>query len=137
MKFLKFEIDIGKGIYRAEGVEDHQRMMETLAEINKRPVSMEQPLKSVEVLSTTKSGLRLGVLLDKFFNLKTYLKPATVLSYKSTIEEFDEFLKKPLVENIRISDVSRYQEFIANRGNTARTIDGKVGTKLRLKPEHN
>jgi integrase len=129
MTYKKFEIDIGKGIYKSDGAEDHQRMMETLAIINKGSVKEEQPETHKKVsFSSTKQGLRLGVLLDKFFSLKTHLKQATVLSYKSTIEEFDEFLKKPLVENIRISDVSRYQEFLASKKNTTRTIDSKVGT---------
>ena len=85
-KVKKFEIDLSRGILKADGPADHQRMMEAL-EVLKN--TTKTPLKSLASdsvsLPTTEKGLKLLELLDKFFLLKSQLKPATVLSYKNTI----------------------------------------------------
>ena len=123
MTIRRFEINIGQGIYKSEGPDDHQRMMETLEKIgpiapSSRPQPPGEPLKE-------KVGLRLPELVEKFFQLKKQLRPATVLSYKTCVNEFAGFLDNPLVQDVEISDVTRYQEHISTF-NTTRTIDNKT-----------
>ena len=60
--------------------------------------------------------------------LRTNLKPATVLSYKNTVQEFSAFLKAPFIVDIGVGDVTRYQEFLSVKSNGLRTIDNKVAT---------
>ncbi len=73
-------------------------------------------------------GLKMIELVDKFFLLKSQLKPATVQAYKNTAIEFQEFLKNPNITNILISDVTRFQEHLAHKKNSTRTIDNKIAT---------
>lgn len=133
-KVRKFEIDLSKGVLRADGPEDHQRMMEALAVLkNTAKTPIESIVSSSVVVSPAEKGLKLLELLDKFFLLKAQLKPATVLSYKNTIGEFKDFLKNPFIQNVGVSDISRYQEHLAAvRKNTPRTIDSKVSTVRTL-----
>ena len=127
-----YEIDLKNGLLKSDGVEDHQRMMEALAVLtaHKQPISQPAaPFK--EELSGKQHGLRLLVVLDKFFLLKTHLKQSTNIAYKSAVGEFSQFLKNPLIQNIGVSDVTRYQEHLAGNKNQSRTIDSKIGT-IRL-----
>ena len=71
-------------------------------------------------------GLKLLELVDKFFLLKSQLKPATVQAYKNVAIEFQIFLKNPNITNILISDVTRFQEHLAQNKNSTRTIDNKI-----------
>ena len=77
-------------------------------------------------LNDDPTALKLGELLEKFFLLRT-VKQATALSYKNATEEFKTFLKNPPITRITPSDVTRWQEHLAKKGNVPRTIDGKVG----------
>lgn len=124
MTIRRFEINIEKGIYKADGPDDHQRMMETLENLGRfSPPSIhpQPPGKPVN----EKAGLRLPELVEKFFQLKKQLRPATVLSYKTCLNEFAGFINNPLVQDVEISDVTRYQEHIS-AFNTTRTIDNKT-----------
>lgn len=126
----KFEIDIGKGIFKANDENDFQRMLTTLQFVERLGVrkpssSAEEPLKGA---CSERSGLRLGDVLDKLFLLKKNLSTATVQSYKSTITDFSGFLKNPFITDIGKGDVSRYQEKLAKEGNSIRTIDNKIAT---------
>lgn len=130
----KYEIDLDKGVARADGPEDHQMMMETLKmmqsinrvspSLKKRSEPLEQPDRP---LTSTKS-LSLMELLDKVLLLKK-IKPATVTAYKNCTNEFTEFHRsKAFIAEILPSDFSRYKEYLAGeRKNSARTIDSKVG----------
>lgn len=77
-------------------------------------------------------GLKLIELVDKFFLLKSQLKPATVQAYKNVAIEFQEFLKNPNITNVLISDVTRFQEYLAHKKNSTRTIDNKIATLRAL-----
>lgn len=77
-------------------------------------------------------GLKMIELVDKFFLLKSHLKPATVQSYKNTALEFQKFLKNPNLTSILISDVTRFQEHLATNKNSTRTIDNKIATLRAL-----
>ena len=124
MTIRKYEIDIQKGIYKSDGPDDHQRMLETLENLGRfsPPSNLPQPPGEP---SKEKVGLRLPQLVEKFFQLKKQLRPATVLSYKTCVNEFAAFINNPLVGDIEISDVTRYQEDIS-KFNTTRTIDNKT-----------
>lgn len=131
----KYEIDIGRGIFKADGPEDHQRLLEALALVTKAqgaPQAVSQapqaPQVHHEAPAPQQKGLKLKELLSKFFLLKSHLKEATVVSYTATIEELAQVLRNPVITNVSRSDVSRFQEALAKKGNTPRTIDAKVGT---------
>ena len=127
-----YEIDLKNGLLKSDGVEDHGRMMEALAVLTAHKPQVTQPAAPFkEELSGKQNGLRLLVVLDKFFLLKTHLKQSTNIAYKSVIGDFSNFLKKPLIQNIGVSDVTRYQENLARNKNQSRTIDSKIGT-IRL-----
>lgn len=126
----KFEIDIGRGIFKADDEDDFQRMLKTLEMVERLGVrkltsSEEAPLKGVGSEST---GLQLGDVLDKLFLLKKNLSTATVHSYKSTISDFSKYLKNPVITDVGKGDVSLYQEKLAKEGNSVRTIDNKIAT---------
>lgn len=124
MAIRRYEIDLGRGVLKATDPDDHLRMMEALAALQAK--SSEPVQKPPAVSSSTKSGLRLGELLDKFLLLKTHLTQATVIAYKATIEEFAQFLGNPVITSVHMGDISRYQEHLANSKKTVRTIDNKV-----------
>ena len=121
----KYEIDLQKGVLKSEGEDDHSRMLEALAMLKG---SVSQPAApSKEESSARSSGLTLMELLDKFLLLKK-LKPASVLAMRNTAKEFSTFQKgKCYLSDIMVSDVTRYQEHLAEKKNVPRTIDGKVG----------
>ncbi len=131
-KVRKFEIDLSRGIAKADGPEDHARMMEALSLLTKSQKQHQQQPHSLGVSApvghaATQSGLTLMELLDKF-NLLKKLRPATVLAHRNTVNEFSNFFqKKCFITEILVSDITRYQEFLATKGNVPRTIDGKVG----------
>ena len=128
-KLRRYEINLQTGVLKSEGVDDHKRMMEALALLKGSGSVAPLPL---EATSSKEAGLRLVKLLDNYILLKTHLKQATVLSYKTTIDELSTFLKNPLVKNITQSDITRFQEFLAKKGNVSRTIDAKIGTVRAL-----
>lgn len=91
-----------------------------------------QALQAIEPAQPQVKGLKLIELVDKFFLLKSHLKPATVQSYKNTALEFQKFLKNPNITEILISDVTRFQEHLAHNKNSIRTIDNKIATLRAL-----
>ena len=127
-----YEIDLKNGLLRSEGVDDHQRMLEALAVLTAHKPQVPMPAAPVkEEVAGKQAGLRMLVVLDKFFLLKTHLKQSTNIAYKSVIGEFSQFLNNPQIQNVGVSDVTRYQEFLAGNKNQSRTIDSKIGT-IRL-----
>ena len=125
----KYELDLSRGIAKADSPEDHQRLLETLALMQENQSQKQQPIlkeSSLDRATSTKS-LTLLELLDKYFLLKK-VKPATVLAHKNTVKEFETFFKlKCFISDIQVGDITRFQEFLAGKGNVPRTIDGKVG----------
>ena len=125
----KYELDLSRGIARSDGPEDHQRLLETLALMRENQSQKQQPIlkeSSLDRATSTKS-LTLLELLDKYFLLKQ-VKPATILAHKNTVNEFEKFFKlKCYISDIQVGDITRFQEFLANKGNVPRTIDGKIG----------
>lgn len=124
----KYELDLSKSVLKADGPEDHARLMEAMAAMNAlhagQPVAQAAPVAQAPQDDPT--ALKLNELLDKFFLLRR-VRPATAQSYKNSTDEFSKFLKNPPITRVSVSDVTRWQEHLAKKGNVPRTIDGKVG----------
>ena len=132
MTFKKLEIDLGRGIFKSDGEDDHRRMLETLDSLERVGVfAPKQIPTNPEPPSKKSSGLRLPQLVEKFFLLRKNLKPATALAYKKTANQFAGFIGNPVLSDIDKSDVTRWQEDLA-KFNSVRTIDNKVGVLSSL-----
>ena len=126
-KIRKYELDLSRGIAKSDGAEDHQRMMDAIVLLQKSQNQPHTPEDSSLVRASSTKSLTLLELLDKYFLLKQ-VKPATILAHKNTVKEFETFFKlKCFISEIQVGDISRYQEFLAEKGNVPRTIDSKVG----------
>jgi len=135
-KLRKYELDLNRGIAKADSPEDHERLMEALRLIRggyRAPSTPEEALARFDGFeahseqSSTKNSLTLSELLDKYILLKK-LKPATVLAVTNATNEFLKFTKnKKFITEFLVSDITRYQEFLAGeKKNSIRTIDGKI-----------
>lgn len=128
-----YELDLSKGILKADGDEDHQRLMQAIQAMKVLHSGQgTTPAQNVTttVLDTVQDDpntLKLDELLEKFFHLRKQLTQATAISYKNIIEEASKFLKNPPITKITPSDITRYQEHLAEK-NTPRTIDHKIST---------
>lgn len=121
-----YELDLQKGIAKSEGPEDHARMLEALGALSKLQIPAPTAPLSIAQNTTSKAGLTLTELLNKYLLLRK-LKPASVLAVKNTTKEFSNFIGgKCYASEIMVSDITRYQEHLAAKGNVARTIDGKI-----------
>lgn len=116
--------------------EDLERAKELLAFANSLPKNspITPPQEHLQALREQQApkpvqatGLKLMGLVDKYFLLKSQLLPATAQSYKNCCQEFQDFLKNPNITNIMPSDVSRFQEYLARKKNSVRTIENKIG----------
>jgi site-specific recombinase XerD len=127
-----YEIDLKNGLLKSDGIDDHKRMLEALGVLTALQQPISQPAAPFkEETSGKQSGLRMMAVLDKFFLLKSHLKQSTHISYKNVVGEFSQFLNNPQIQNIGVSDITRFQDYLAKNKNQARTIDNKIGT-IRL-----
>lgn len=124
MTIRKYEIDIQRGVYKSDSADDHSRMLDALEHIGRLSPTTPQPPQGEPLKKSI--GLRLPEVVEKFFQLKKHLRPATALAYKNTCKEFAGFINNPVVSDIDISDITRYQEHLA-KFNSTRTIDNKIG----------
>lgn len=120
-----YEIDLSRGILKADDEVDHQRLMEALLAMQKATQQAPAPTPAPE-FQDDPTALKLGELLEKFFLLRKQLTQATAIAYKNCFTEFQTFLKNPPITRITTSDVTRYQEFLAVKNNSVRTIDNKI-----------
>lgn len=135
----KFEIDLSRGLLKADGPEDYARMLEALGHLKAAQiVPNAQPAPAVANYSPeplpqakSKSGLKLLDLIDKFFLLKSHSKPATVVAYKNVAKEAAQFLGNPFIQDIQLSDITRLQEHLSQK-NSARTVDNKMAVLRTL-----
>ena len=123
----KYELDLSRGILKADGDEDHARLMQALQAMQQmQPAQAQAPAPiAAQASADDPTALKLGELLEKFLLLKKVTQ-ATAIAYKNCIEEISKFLKNPAITRITASDVTRYQEFLAEKGNGVRTIDNKI-----------
>ncbi|OQW69538.1 MAG: hypothetical protein BVN34_04280 [Proteobacteria bacterium ST_bin12] len=129
-KIKKYEIDLGRGVFKSNGREDHADMMDALANIDRIGLKVQHtspptPKHGGDELKAP-IGLRLPEVVEKFFNLKKQLKPATALQYKKTVNEFAGYSGNQYISEYDNSDVTRYMDHLATF-NEPRTIDNKIG----------
>ena len=125
----KYEIDLARGILKADGTEDHSRLMQAMEAMKALHAGVPPATTQPQVVgpSDDPTALKLSELLEKFLLLRKVTQ-ATAISYTNSTEEFSKFLKNPPITKIKDSDVSRWQEHLATaKKNVPRTIDSKVG----------
>lgn len=128
-KLRTYKIDVKKGIYEADGEEDHHRMLEAIGMIQRQAPVQQRIQEAKEVVVNEPphhKGITFRGLVNHFFLLKSHLKPATVQAYRTAADEFEKFLKNPHILPVIKSDITLYQEYLANQKNTVRTIDNKI-----------
>lgn len=124
----KYELDLSKGVFKSDGPEDHARMLEALELAKSMQSSVPMAPSTTENSASTPKGLRVMEVLDKLFLLSpTKYSPATILAYKNAAREFANLLNNPYFADLKKSDVVRFKESCALKGNSSRTIDNKVG----------
>ena len=129
----KYELDLSRGILKADGDEDHARLMQALQAMQQMQQAQPQAPAPIaaQAPADDPTALKLAELLEKFLSLKQ-VKQATAIAYKNCIDELAKFLKNPPITRITASDITRYQEFLAKKesrakkGNSIRTIDNKI-----------
>ena len=125
-----YQIDLRQGLLQADGPEDHQRLLEALQALSGASIptlnqSPPPPQGGASKSTAVPNSLRLSELVDKFFLLKKHLKQATELSYRNIANDFANFIGDRGIQDINISTVTRYLEFVALK-NGARTLDYKA-----------
>jgi site-specific recombinase XerD len=125
----KYELDVSRGIMKADDPSDHERLMQAIEALKTLHMGS-QPAQAPAAPSAPAedpTALKLGELLEKFLLLRKVTQ-ATAISYKNSVEEFSKFLKNPPITRVSVSDVTRWQEHLAQeRKNVHRTIDSKIG----------
>ena len=123
-----YELDISRGVAKSDGPDDHARMMDAIAAL--KALHSGQPMQTISVqasaaLADDPTALKLDEFLEKFFLLKS-VQYGTVKSYRATASELAKFLKNPPITRITGSDITRFQEHLAKKGNVPRTIGNKT-----------
>jgi len=125
----KYELDLTNSVLKADGPDDHARLMEAIAAMKAMHAGQPAPVAPAPLIppQDDPTALKLGELLEKFLLLKQ-VEPATVKGYTNANKEFCKFLNNPPITRIQKSDVSRWMVHLAEkRKNASRTIDTKVG----------
>ncbi len=132
----RYEVDLKAGIFKADGEDDHLRLLEALKlirDINQPQTQTKEPSIPFErVLAHSKNqnkkvGLKVGELLEKFFLVNSKHSQSTQNGYKSDAKEFIKLLKNPNVSDITNTDITVYIEWLAAKKTNPRTTDKKVG----------
>ena len=126
----RYEIDIAAGRYKADGDEDHQRLLEALKLVQAKTQTTEPKVPHGLPHSKTRSkkaGLKVGELQEKFFLVNSKHSQATQNGYRSDANEFAKLLKNPNVADITKTDITVYIEWLAAKKTNPRTTDKKVG----------
>ena len=130
----KYELDASRGIFKADGPEDHARLMEAIEALKalhtgqpQAPAPIAAPTAPAPAPADDPTALRLDELLEKYFLLKKVTQ-ATVISYRKTADELSVFLRNPRITRITTSDITRFQEHLAQKGNGLRTVANKTDT---------
>ena len=111
---------------KADDDEDHARLMQAIEAMKALHAGQVSPV--APAVTEDETALKLGELLEKFLLLRKHLTQATAIDYRNCVDELSKFLKNPAITRISQSDLTRYQEFLSGKGNSARTIDKKIGT---------
>jgi site-specific recombinase XerD len=132
----KYELDVLRGIAKSDGPEDHARLMEAIEALKTMQSGLPLAAPSVAPAAAPQpaddpTALKLDELAEKYFLLKK-LKQATVKSYRGAADELSAFLGNPRITRIAPSDITRFQEHLAKKGNGPRTVDNKTSNLRAL-----
>ena len=127
----KYELDVSKGIFKADGPDDHARLMQAIEALKTMQSGL--PLATPAVAPAAApaqpaddpTALKLGELVEKYLLLRK-VSAATVRSYRTAADQLAAFLRNPRITRITGSDITRFQEHLAEKGNDIRTIDNKT-----------
>lgn len=119
----KYEIDLGRGVLKADGPEDHKRMMQALKAMPK-PAAPAVTSTAHPVMPP--STLTLRTLMEKFFSFRDHLSEATRIDYGTNVEEFDKFYPGLTLDQITDEVITEYIEKLKAKGNTGKTADKKI-----------
>lgn len=125
----KYELDLSRGILKAGDDADHSRLMQALQAMQALQVAQPgQPtaVPASEAPTADDPTLKLGELAEKYFLLRK-VKQGTAKSYRTAADELATFLRNPRITKITASDITRFQEHLAEKGNSIRTVDNKTG----------
>ena len=125
-----YEVSFGGVTIKTDGSEvEHQRAIEAINAL-KGLQGLPAPQAATQTpetpLKTASRGIKMAELVEQYFKLKKQLKPATALAYGNVAKEFSQYIRKQHVADITESDVLRYQNWLAEKGNATRTIDNKL-----------
>ena len=130
----KYELDASRGIFKAEGPEDHARLMQAIEAMKTMhsglplaaPAVATVPAVAPAQATDDPTALKLDELIEKYLMLRKVTR-STVKSYRSAADELAAFLSNPRITRITASDITRFQEHLRAKGNTIRTVDNKTG----------
>ena len=135
----KYELDASRGIFKAEGPEDHARLMQAIEALKTMQSGLPLAVPTVALAPAVGpaqapediTALKMDELLEKYLLLRS-VEPSTVKSYRVAASELATFLGNPRITKITPSDITRYQEHLAKKGNGIRTIDNKTAAVRAL-----
>lgn len=135
-KFHTYKIDLEKGLLETDGtLEDHQRAMSALELLaHMKTLSKPSPIpqsngeNTVEgvLVAPNDKGISLQDLLEQFFKLRSHLSQATSIAYSNAVKELEQFTKIKYAKFILPTHINRFQNYLAEKKNTPRTIDNKT-----------
>ena len=135
----KYELDASRGIFKADGPEDHARLMQAIEALKTMqsglplagPTVAPAPAAGLPQAPDDTTALKLDELLENYLLLRS-VEQSTAKSYRVAAGELATFLGNPRITKITPSDITRYQEHLAKKGNNVRTIDNKTGAVRAL-----
>lgn len=138
-KLSKYKLNSETGLMETDGTQqDHENLMAAIDRIG----AIRGGFPKTQASTTAKGpstglklhelGLTLTQFLVKFKNLKKGLSAGTVTDYDATIKQFDEWAGQPPMVEVDDNQITAFMEWLAERGNTERTIDKKIGTLRAL-----
>lgn len=143
MAIKRYELDLGRGIFKADGAEDHQRMLEAVEMLgvkkswspaNVKPLAVETPTSPPQTMEVGRAtGPRYMKLFEEFKRLKRGISPATLVDYEKTVREFEELHGVISITEVTDEKMSEYMRHLAEHNkNSETTIDKKVGALRAL-----
>lgn len=118
----KYELDLARGIAKADGPEDHKRMMQAIRAMPKPLTATAQSTAPAKTTST----LTLAGLKKKFFSFRDHLTEATRIDYSTNVAEFDALFPGLTLDKITDDVITSYIEKLKSGGNSGKTVDKKV-----------
>lgn len=140
MAIKRYEADFGRGIFKADGPEDHQRMMEVVSlgmkkewnspALHSAESALHTPSVPIEVGQGT--GPRYMKLYEEFKTLKQGIKQSTLIDYEITVREFEDLNGPIQITEVTDEKMSNFMRHLAEKKNSESTIDKKVSALRAL-----